>query len=190
MASSSPNFSLFGDNHTAGAFTVYAQRDQTRRTHLAELTHRLGLLGFDRAAFHAMVDWALPNAPSMRDPEAIGPALVEELRRRHILLPSLAVLELMVRTANARPRQSYIARSPKGFPGGHGSHSNGWLRLDPRQPRADLPGCARPLARRRRVTYLAWLNDCTSCVASAFLGHCKAPFRRLHSSASSLKPRE
>lgn len=110
MASSSPNFSLFGDNHTAGAFTVYAQRDQTRRTHLAELTHRLGLLGFDRAAFHAMVDWALPNAPSMRDPEAITAALVEELRRRHILLPSLAVLELMVRTAQ-RQAEAVVHRA-------------------------------------------------------------------------------
>ena len=28
----------------AGAFAVYAQRDQTRRTHLAELTRQLGLL--------------------------------------------------------------------------------------------------------------------------------------------------
>lgn len=49
-----------------------------------------------------MVDWALPIAPSMRDPEAMATALVEELRRRHILLPSLAVLELMVRTVQRR----------------------------------------------------------------------------------------
>ena len=86
----------------AAVFTVYARRDQTRRTHLVELTRRLGLFGFDRAAFHTMVDWALSIAPSMRDPEAIAVALVEELRRRHILLPSLATLELMVRTAQRR----------------------------------------------------------------------------------------
>ena len=65
----------------ARAFAVYAQRDQTRRTHLAELTRRLGLLAFDRAAFHAMVDWALPIAPSVRDPEAMATLLVEEIRR-------------------------------------------------------------------------------------------------------------
>jgi hypothetical protein len=86
----------------AGAFAVYAQRDQTRRTHLAELTRRLGLLAFDRAAFHAMIDWALQILPSMRDPKAIATLLVEELRRRLILLPSIAVLELIVRTAQRR----------------------------------------------------------------------------------------
>ena len=86
----------------ARAFAVYAQRDQTRRTHLAELTRRLGLLAFDRAAFHAMVDWALPIAPSVRDPEAMATLLVEEIRRRHILLPSIAVLELIVRTTRRR----------------------------------------------------------------------------------------
>src|SRR5579863_8699403 len=51
-----------------GAFAIYAQRDQTRRTHLAELVHRLGLVGVSRTAFHAVVDWALSIAPSMRDP--------------------------------------------------------------------------------------------------------------------------
>jgi len=85
-----------------GAFAIYAQRGQTRRTHLAELVHRLGLVGVSRTAFHAVVDWALSIAPSMRDPEAMATALVEELRRRHIPLPSLGVLELMVRTVQRR----------------------------------------------------------------------------------------
>jgi Domain of unknown function (DUF4158) len=59
-------------------------------------------VGLSRIAFHAVVDWALSIAPSMRDPEAMATALVEELRRRHILLPSFAVLELMVRTVQRR----------------------------------------------------------------------------------------
>ena len=64
----------------AGAFATYARRDQTRRAHLAELTRWLGLRAFDRAAFRAMIAWALPLAPTMRDPEALATLLVEELR--------------------------------------------------------------------------------------------------------------
>jgi hypothetical protein len=101
----------------AGAFAVYAQRDQTRRMHLAELTRRLGLLAFDRAAFHAMVDWALQIVPSMRDPEAIATLLVEEFRRRHILLPSIAMLELIVRTAQRRAEAAVQRALTEGLSG-------------------------------------------------------------------------
>ena len=101
----------------AGAFAVYAQRDQTRRMHLAELTRRLGLLAFDRAAFHAMIDWALQIVPSMRDPEAIATLLVEELRRRHILLPSIVVLELIVRTAQRRAEAAVQRALTEGLSG-------------------------------------------------------------------------
>jgi TnpA family transposase len=86
----------------AGAFATYARRDQTRRAHLAELTRWLGLRAFDRAAFRAMIAWALPLAPTMRDPEALATLLVEELRYRQILAPSIAVLELIVRAALRR----------------------------------------------------------------------------------------
>ena len=86
----------------AGAFATYARRDQTRRAHLAELTRWLGLRAFGRAAFRAMIAWALPLAPTMRDPEALATLLVEELRYRQILAPSIAVLELIVRAALRR----------------------------------------------------------------------------------------
>jgi hypothetical protein len=61
-----------------GAFAAYVRRDQTRRAHLAELSHRLGLLAFGRVAFRAMIDWALPLAASIRDPEAMATLLVED----------------------------------------------------------------------------------------------------------------
>ena len=84
------------------AFAAYARRDQTRRSHLAELTAHLGLQAFDRPAFHAMVAWALPLASTLRDPEALAAVVVEELRRRRILLPPITVLELIVRQAYRR----------------------------------------------------------------------------------------
>ena len=91
----------------AGAFATYARRDQTRRAHLAELTRWLGLRAFDRAAFRAMIAWALPLAPTMRDPEALATLLVEELRYRQILAPSIAVLELIVRAALRRAERPH-----------------------------------------------------------------------------------
>ena len=78
------------------AFAAYARRDQTRRSHLAELTTRLNLRAFDRLAFDAMVIWALPLATTVRDPETLAALIIEELRRRRILLPPIAVLELVV----------------------------------------------------------------------------------------------
>jgi TnpA family transposase len=84
------------------AFAAYARRDQTRRTHLAELTTRLNLSAFDRPTFDAMVIWALPLAATVRDPEALAASIIEELRRRRILLPPIAVLELVVRQAYRR----------------------------------------------------------------------------------------
>jgi TnpA family transposase len=84
------------------AFAAYARRDQTRRTHLAELTTRLNLCAFDRPAFNAMVIWALPLATTVRNPETLAASIIEELRRRRILLPPIAVLELVVRQAYRR----------------------------------------------------------------------------------------
>ena len=49
-----------------------------------------------------MVAWALPLAPTKRDPEALAASVVEELRRRQTLLPPIAVLELIIRTAQRR----------------------------------------------------------------------------------------
>ena len=59
-------------------------------------TTRLNLRAFDRLAFDAMAIWALPLATTVRDPETLAALIIEELRRRRILLPPIAVLELVV----------------------------------------------------------------------------------------------
>jgi hypothetical protein len=48
------------------------------------------------------VIWALPLATTVRDPETLAALIIEELRRRRILLPPIAVLELVVRQAYRR----------------------------------------------------------------------------------------
>jgi TnpA family transposase len=173
-----------------GAFAIYARRDQTRRTHLAELTRRLGLLAFDRAAFRAMVAWALPLASSMRDPEAMVTLLVEELRQRHILLPSMAVLELIIRTAQRRAEtvvhralteglseRTLIALERLVEAGPEAATSQlAWLRTASRSP------AARNL--------LGLVERLPSCATSACPTRCKAPLRRSPSSVSSTRPPE
>ena len=47
------------------SWRCYARRDETRRTHLADLSRRFGHLVFSRADFHALVAFARPNAQTI-----------------------------------------------------------------------------------------------------------------------------
>jgi Domain of unknown function (DUF4158) len=60
---------------------------------------------FHRPAFDAMVIWALPLATTVRDPETLAALIVEELRRRRILLPPIAVLGAGRRARLGSPRK-------------------------------------------------------------------------------------
>lgn len=80
----------------------YRRRDTSRRQHLVELLGRTRLRPFDRAVFKDIAAWLLPIAQVKREPVALATALVDELRRRRILLPSAAVLELILHQARSR----------------------------------------------------------------------------------------
>jgi TnpA family transposase len=84
------------------AFAAYARRDQTRRGHLAELSHTLGCKAFKRSELKALTGWLAPMAHKPRTPEQLVPMLIDELRRRRILLPTAAVLEMIVHQARTR----------------------------------------------------------------------------------------
>jgi TnpA family transposase len=47
------------------SWRCYARRDETRRTHLADLSRRFGHLVFSRADFHALVAFAMPIAQTV-----------------------------------------------------------------------------------------------------------------------------
>jgi hypothetical protein len=49
-----------------------------------------------------LIGWLTPMAHKPRGPEQLVPILIDELRRRRILLPSAAVLEMIVHQARAR----------------------------------------------------------------------------------------
>src|SRR3546814_11795229 len=55
--------------------------------------------------FRDVTAWLLPIAQVKREPMALATALVDELRRRRVLLPSAAVLELILHQARRRAEQ-------------------------------------------------------------------------------------
>ncbi len=85
-----------------GDYADYWRRAQTRREQIVDIMERTGHRNFDRAAFGELASWLLSIAQVNRDPMALAAALVDELRRRRILLPSAAVLELILHQARGR----------------------------------------------------------------------------------------
>ncbi|WP_215765144.1 DUF4158 domain-containing protein, partial [Gluconobacter sp. P1D12_c] len=82
-----------------GLWSHYGRRDETRRSHLAHLMKRYGYRTFDRSAFHDMTGFAMPIAHHVTQPSRMAAILIDEMRRRSILLPSVTVIEALVRRA-------------------------------------------------------------------------------------------
>jgi hypothetical protein len=72
------------------------------RAHLAEATLAGGYATFDRKAAHAAVSFLTSSARTILRPGQLAGILVEELRRRRVLLPTPLVLEAVIRGARER----------------------------------------------------------------------------------------
>ena len=81
-------------------------RPQARREQLAELMRRGGLKGFARAEARDLVAWLTPITQANRKPGQLAGLLVEELRRRRILLSTPRVLELVIHHARIRAERA------------------------------------------------------------------------------------
>jgi TnpA family transposase len=92
------------------ALARYAERDQTRREHLAELQDKLGWPLFDGRAYRDLGHWLMALARSVDRGLALVEALMEELRRRRILAPRLTVLERLARETRRRARAELLKR--------------------------------------------------------------------------------
>ncbi len=77
----------------ATSWTSYADRDETRRDHLAELQLHYGLRSFRIGQYRALGAWLFPTALQTNRGVVLVGAAIEELRRRSVLIPRLAVLE-------------------------------------------------------------------------------------------------
>ena len=77
-------------------------RPQTRREQLAELMRRGGFRTFGHAEARTIGVSLTAAAGTRRSPAELAAALVEELRRRWILLPASGVLERLIHAARVR----------------------------------------------------------------------------------------
>jgi TnpA family transposase len=89
----------------AAAFTGYAQRDQTRREHAAELQAILGLRSFRLADWRDCLRVGADAAWSTDRGEPIVRAMLAHLRAHGVLVPDATVLERIGLAARARARQ-------------------------------------------------------------------------------------
>jgi TnpA family transposase len=72
---------------------LYAVRDETRREHLLDLLPRLGMEQFGRREYRSISAWVEPIALQTTRGVVLAQAVVEELRRRRIVLPPVPTIE-------------------------------------------------------------------------------------------------
>ena len=87
------------------AFDDYAQRQQTRRTHLGELQAYLDVRSFRRDDKRAVAHLAIEQATGSDRGDVIVAAMIEYLRERRILLPTAVTLEKIALAARALARK-------------------------------------------------------------------------------------
>jgi hypothetical protein len=78
---------------SASAWASYAERDETRREHLAELQIHYGLRSFGIGQYRSLATWLMPTALQTNRGVVLVRAGIDELRRRSVIVPRLAVLE-------------------------------------------------------------------------------------------------
>ncbi|GAA5535176.1 Tn3 family transposase [Deinococcus aluminii] len=86
-------------------YAQYAAREPTRYEHFAALCQQLGYVELSRRLNHELRDWLVPLAVVTDPPFGLMSALMDELRRRCILVPRFSVLERLVHSARVRAGQ-------------------------------------------------------------------------------------
>ena len=80
----------------------YFERLQTRREHLALLFEKMKMRPFASSDVRALTGWLTPAAQTLRRADVLADMVVEELRRRRILLPARGALEAIIHVAIRR----------------------------------------------------------------------------------------
>ena len=93
-------------NAPLDAWVRYAQRPETRREHQRELEAHLGLRAFSAAENRSLAECLAPLALQTDRGLALVSAALEELRRRRVILPRLAVIERLCAEVAVRGRRA------------------------------------------------------------------------------------
>ncbi|KAB2729235.1 DUF4158 domain-containing protein [Brucella intermedia] len=80
----------------------YFERPQTRREHLILLFERMQIRPFTPSDVRSLTGWLTPAAQALRQADKLADMVIEELRRRRILLPTRSALEAIIHVAIRR----------------------------------------------------------------------------------------
>ena len=98
-----------------GRWAEYGERDETRREHLLEIAAAFGFRPFtvqhDRATIDQLVDLGCQTDKGI----VLAEAMIESLRKQHILLPSVAVIERTCAEAITRANRRIYAALTESF---------------------------------------------------------------------------
>lgn len=97
------------------AFGDYAERDQTRREHAAEIQDTLGLRPFTRALYRELAVCLLPTALATDHGPMLVATVLEELRVRRIVSPPLSAVERLSASVRARAQRQLWRRLTEGL---------------------------------------------------------------------------
>jgi TnpA family transposase len=97
------------------AFVDYAQRDQTRRAHLAEIQTCHGYRRFSRMLYRELSAWLLPIAFTTEKGPALVATLLDELRARHVICPPMPVVERLCGEVRARAQRQLWRKITEGL---------------------------------------------------------------------------
>jgi TnpA family transposase len=86
----------------ASEFAVYRQRPTNRREHIAELMQVLSCRAFDGEASRELTAFAVTLAQGMPRLERLIAAVIEEARKRRVLLPTPRAIDLLCQQARVR----------------------------------------------------------------------------------------
>ena len=83
--------------HSSGWDSNKGRRQPTRSEHLRELIDLYGFRFYTLEEGQELSHWLLTLAPRWESPVRLVTALIEEMRRRQVVLPALSLIELIVR---------------------------------------------------------------------------------------------
>jgi hypothetical protein len=84
---------------TPEALAAYAARFQTRYRQLDALRSGFGFADFTKRHHHEILAWLLPVALATTRPGAIAATLMDELRRRRLIMPDRFIVEQLIAAA-------------------------------------------------------------------------------------------
>src|SRR4051794_16241414 len=94
----------------AGVLAAYAARPQTRREQLDALREAFGFRMFARADGRGLLDWLLPVALATTSAQTVAAALMDELRRRRVVISGPSTVERLVAAALAGAERHVAVR--------------------------------------------------------------------------------